>query len=107
MGGDSGVHDDIQDESCADLQWWPRRGYVYFYKERLPRWYNWNRSWGREPCYAYIVYGIVAAKWRSDVEYIGVPPDNYEEFDWLDTEDDVLDIITYDFIRSFVEPNDI
>ena len=40
-------------------------------------------------------------------EYIGVLPDNYEEFDWLDEEDDVLDIMTDDFIRSFVIPNDI
>ena len=63
--------------------------------------------WGREPTYAYIDDGIVAVKWTSDVEYIGVLPDNYEEFDWLDEEDDVLDIMTDDFIRSFVIPNDI
>ena len=46
-------------------------------------------------------------KWTGDVEYIGVLPNNYEEFDWLDTEDDVLDIMTFDFIRSYVEHNDI
>ena len=66
-----------------------------------------DRSWGREPCYAYIDEGIVAVKWRGDVEYMGDLPDNYEEFDWLDTEDDVLDLMIYDFIRSFVDPNDI
>ena len=32
---------------------------------------------------------------------------NSEEFDLLDEEDDVLDIMTYDFIRSFVELDDI
>ena len=82
-------------------------GYVYVYKECLPGWYMWTRSWGREPTYAYIDDGIVAVKWTGDVEYIGVLPDNYEEFDWLDEEDDVLDIMTDDFIRSFVIPNDI
>ena len=46
-------------------------------------------------------------KWTGDVEYMCVLPKNNEENDWLDEEDDVLDIMTYDFIRSFVEPNDI
>ena len=80
---------------------------MYFYKERLPGWYRWNRIWGREPTFAYIDVGIVAVKWIGDVEYMGVLLNNYEEFDWLDTEADVLDIMTYDFIISFVEPNDI
>ena len=82
-------------------------GYVYSYKERLPGWYRWNRIWGREPTYAYIDDGIVAVKWTGDVEYIGVLPDNYEDFDWLDEEDDVLGTLTDDVIRSFVIPNDI
>ena len=85
----------------------PEGGYVYFYKERLPGWYKWNRSWGSEPCYAYIDDGVVAAKWTGDVEYTNVLPDNDEEYNSLDEEDDVLDIMTYDFIRSFVEPNDM
>ena len=85
----------------------PEGGYVYFYKERLPGWYKWNRGWGSEPCYAYIDDGVVAAKWTGDVEYTNVLPDNDEEYNSLDEEDDVLDIMTYDFIRSFVEPNDI
>ena len=80
---------------------------MYVYKERLPGWYRWNRIWGREPTYAYIDDGIVAVKWTNDVEYIGVLPNNYEEFGWLDTEDDVLEIMTDDFLRSFVEPNAI
>ena len=82
-------------------------GYVYVYKERLPGWYRWNRSWGREPTYAYIDDGVVAVKWTGDVENIRVLPNSNEEYDWLDKEDDVLDIMTYDFIRLFGEPNDI
>ena len=81
-------------------------GYVYVYKECLPGWYMWTRSWGREPTYAYIDDdGIVAVKWTGDVEYIGELPNNYEEFDWLGDEDDVLLNMTDDFIRSFVIPN--
>ena len=76
---------------------------MYVHKECLPGWYMWTRSWGREPTYAYIDDGIVAVKWRGDVEYMGVLPNNYEEFDWLDTEDDVLGIMTDDFIRSVRE----
>ena len=85
----------------------PEGGYVYFYKERLPGWYKWNRSWGREPTSAYIDAGVVAVKRTSNLEYIGVLPNNYEEFDWLDTEDAVRELMTYDFIRTFVEPNGI
>ena len=77
----------------------PEGGYVSFYKERLPGWYRWNRSWNQEPTCAFIDDGIVAVKWSGDVEYISVLPNNYEEYDWLDEEDDVLDIMTYDFIR--------
>ena len=62
---------------------------------------------GRESTYAYIDDGIVAVTWIGDVEYIGVLPNNCEAYAWLDAEDDVLDIMAYDFIRSFVEPNDL
>ena len=48
----------------------PEGGYVYFYKERLPGWYRWNRSWNREPTCAFIDDGIVAGKWSGDAEYI-------------------------------------
>ena len=60
----------------------PEGGWVYFYKERRPGWYWWNRSWGREPCYAYTDDGIVAVKWTAKVKYIGVLPDNYEKYNW-------------------------
>ena len=66
-------------------------GYVYFYKERLPGWYRWNRRWGRDPTYAYIDDGIVTARWSGDVEYMGVLPDNYDEYDWVDDEDENLE----------------
>lgn len=81
-------------------------GMCRFKKEWLPGWYSWHRIWGREPASAYIDNGIVAVKWTGNVEYIGVLPNNYEEFDRLLEEDDVLDIMTYDFVRTFVEPND-
>ena len=45
----------------------PEGGYVYFYKERLPGWYRWNRTWNREPTCAFIGDGIVAGKWSGDV----------------------------------------
>ena len=80
---------------------------MFCYKERLPGRYRWNRIWGREPTYAYIDDGVVAAKWTGDVEYMGVLPNNYGEPDWLDTEDDVLDKMTCDFLRPFVIPNDM
>ena len=82
-------------------------GYVYFYKERLLGWYRWHRSWGREPTYAYIDEGIVAVQWIGDVDYIGVLPYNFEEYDWLGDEYDVLEIMTDEFIGSFVESTDI
>ena len=37
MVGDSGVHDDIQDEAFADLQWWPRRGLRVLLQGEAPR----------------------------------------------------------------------
>ena len=46
---------------------------------------------GRKPTYAYIDDGILALKWIGDVQYIGVLPNNYEAYDWLHEQDDVLD----------------
>ena len=62
---------------------------------------------GQGTTYAFIDDGIVAVQLSGDVEYMGVLPNNYEEYDWLDDEDDVLDIMTDDFVRSVVEPNDM
>ena len=65
---------------------------MYVYSERLPGRYRWNRSWNRGATYAYIDDCIVGVKWTGDVEYIGVLPNNYEEYNWVAEEEDVLDI---------------
>ena len=76
----------------------PEGGYVYFYRERRPGWYRWNRNWGREATYTYIDDGVVAVKWvGQEVEYMGVLPHNYEEYDWEDTKDETTEIMTDDF----------
>ena len=81
----------------------PEGGYVYFYKERRPGWYRWHRTWGRGATYTYIDEGIAPVRWLGDVEYMGVLPDNYEDYDWVDDEDETLDIMTDEFIIESIE----
>ena len=58
-------------------------GYVYFYKERRPGWYRWNRNWGREATHTYIDDGVVAVtRVGQEVEYMGVLPMDYDPYDW-------------------------
>ena len=66
-------------------------GYVYFYKERQPGWYKWNRTWGREPVYTYIDEGVVAVRWLDDIEYMGVLPFDYDQYDWRDEDMIIMD----------------
>ena len=66
-------------------------GYVYFYKERLPGWYRWNRTWGREPIYTYIDEGVVAVRWLDNIEYMGVLPMDYDQYDWSDEDMIIID----------------
>ena len=68
----------------------PEGGYVYFYKERCPGWYKWERTWGTEPTYTKIPSGQVATTWIDDTEYIGILPD--DGYDWNNDEDDNDDI---------------
>ena len=85
----------------------PEGGYVYFYKEKRPGWYRWNRNWGREATYTYIDDGVVAVKWvGQEVDYMGVLPHNYEEYDWANDEDEPVEIMTDDFIIENVERPD-
>ena len=68
----------------------------------------WNSNWGREATYTYIDDGVVAVKWvGQEVEYIGVLPRNYEEYDWEDAEDETVEIMTDYFIIENVERPDI
>ena len=41
------------------------------------------------------------------VEFMGVLPHNYEDYNWVDFEDETLDIMTDDFIIEHVEQNDM
>ena len=76
-------------------------GSVYFYKERRPRWYRWERNWGEEPRYTYIDDGPVAVRWSGDVEYIAVLPANYEDYNWDDYyEEDDMRILDSDFMED-------
>ena len=80
---------------------------ISVYKERPPGWYRWNRTLGRETTYTYIDDGIVAVRWAGVVEFMGVLPHNYEDYNWVDFEDETLDIMTDDFIIEHVEQNDM
>ena len=37
----------------------PEGGYVYFYRERAPGWYYWDRGWFEKPTYAKIDTGQI------------------------------------------------
>ena len=65
----------------------PEGGYVYFWCERSPGWYNWHRDHFQEPRYTKIQSGQVAVKWEDDVEKIGILPDNWEELGYGEDED--------------------
>ena len=54
---------------------------------------------GKEPTYTYIDDWIVAVRWPGDVEDLGVLPDSCEDYNWVDDEDKVFDIMTEDFIQ--------
>ena len=75
-------------------------GYVYFYKERPRGWYRWNRTWGREPVYAYVDDGVVAVKWSDDIEYMGVLPLDYDQYDWRDDDDEDVTIMDDEIMQN-------
>ena len=55
----------------------PEGGYVYFYKEREPGWYAWERDWFKPPSYQK-VDGQIAIWWDDRTERIGLVPHDYE-----------------------------
>ncbi len=57
----------------------PEGGYVYFYREREPGWYSWNREWFQEATYTKIDEGQVVFRIDEDGgEFIAVVPDDWE-----------------------------
>ena len=62
----------------------PEGGYVYFYKEREPGWYSWERDWFKPPSYKKLD-GQIAIWWDDGVERIGLVPHDYEP----DEEEDI------------------
>ena len=84
----------------ATCRWNDEGGYVYFYKERLPGWYRWNRTWGRAPIYTYIDDGVVDVKWSNGIEYMGVLPLDYDQYDWCDDDDEDVTIMDDDIMQT-------
>ena len=59
----------------------PEGGYVYFYREREPGWYSWNRGWLGKPTYAKIE-GVVVFRIDEDgSECIAVVPNGRWEYE--------------------------
>ena len=57
----------------------PEGGYVYFYREREPGWYSWDRGWFEKPTYTKIETGQVVFRITEDgSEFIAVVPDDWE-----------------------------
>ena len=65
----------------------PEGGYVYFYKEREPGWYAWERDWLTTPTYKKLD-GQIAIWWGDGTEKIGVLHRDYEP-----SEDDDITIM--------------
>ena len=72
----------------------PEGGYVYFYREREPGWYEWQREWFKPPVYSKVV-GVIAIFWDDGVERIGVVPYDYEP-----PEDEEITIMSDDIMQE-------
>jgi len=68
----------------------PEGGYVYFYREREPGWYAWERNWGTAPTYTKLD-GLLVQKFEDDIEYVSVVPPDYEPEEEDDAEITILD----------------
>ena len=68
----------------------PEGGYVYFYREREPGWYAWERTWGTAPTYTKLE-GLLVQKFEDDIEYVSVVPPDYEPEEEDDAEITILD----------------
>ncbi len=58
----------------------PEGGYVYFFRERDPGWYSWNREWFQQPTYTKLDDGrlVVFRNPEEGSEFIAVVPDGFE-----------------------------
>ena len=66
----------------------PEGGYVYFYREREPGWYSWDRGWFEKPTYTKIETGQVVFRIDEDgCEILAVVPDGWE---YEQDEDEVI-----------------
>ncbi len=66
----------------------PAGGCVYFYREREPNWYSWDRGWFEKPTYTKIQTRQVVFRIDEDgCEFIAVVPDGWE---YEQDEDEVI-----------------
>ena len=82
-------------------EWRNCGGCVYFYQ---PGWYIWVQLPNDdEPKYR-IVHGTVAVRWKGDVEYMVVLPNDYDRYDWDEDDDSSGFFILSDyFMRNDIE----
>ena len=74
----------------------PEGGYVYFYREREPGWYAWERKWGEPPSYTRI-YSMLVMRFEDDVEQVAVVPLDFEP---TDEENEEITILDTDLMES-------
>lgn len=71
-------------------------GYVYFYREREPGWYAWERNWGEPPSYTKI-YAMLVMRFEDDVEQLAVVP---LDFELTEEENEDITILDSDLMES-------
>ena len=73
----------------------PEGGFVFFFREREPGWYSWERDWFQEPTYKKL-NGILVQKFTEDgAEHVAVVPRDYE------TEDEDVYVLDIDSMIEF------
>ena len=73
----------------------PEGGFVFFFREREPGWYSWERDWFQEPTYKKL-NGILVQKFTEDgTEYVAVAPRDFE------TEDEDVYVLDIDSMIEF------
>ena len=73
----------------------PEGGFVFFFREREPGWYSWERDWFQEPTYKKL-NGILVQKFTEDgAEYVAVAPRDFE------TEDEDVYVLDIDSMIEF------
>ena len=70
-----------QTQHCVTGGGDPEGGFAFFFRERKPGWYRWQRGWGEEPTYT-LIDGMLVLKFEEDgSEYVAVVPHDYETDD--------------------------